>query len=87
MKGPLGTISNDKPFYIQIAAFAKYRSADGLAEKLSKKAYPSYCEFQKSDEGSSFFRVRIGNYASSAEADRTLTEIKDLGHDGFISQN
>ena len=87
VKGPVGTISDDRPFYIQLAAFAKYRSADDLAEKLSKKGYPSYCEFHKPDEGDSFFRVRVGNYGSAAEADRILTVIKKLGYDGFVSQN
>ena len=70
-----------------LAAFAKYRSANELAEKLSKKGYPSYCDFHKPDEGSSFYRVRIGNYGSSAEADRILNKIRKLGYDGFIPQN
>jgi hypothetical protein len=86
VKGPVGIFSDDRPFYIQIAAFAKYQSANALAEKLSNKGYPSYCEFQKPDEGSSFFRVRIGNDGSSAEADRILSEIMRLGHNGIISQ-
>ena len=86
-KGPVGLISEDRPFYIQIAAYKKYQSANELANKFSKMGYPSYCEFHQPDEGRSFFRVRIGNYGSPAETDRILTDIKKLGYDGFFSQN
>jgi cell division septation protein DedD len=86
-KGPVGNFSGDRPFYIQLAAFEKYQSANELTKELSTKGYPAYCEFQKPDEGNSFFRVRIGTYGSAAEADRILNKIKNLGYDGFISQN
>jgi hypothetical protein len=86
-KGPVALFSDDRPFYIQFAAFEKYQSANKLAKKLSKTGYPAYCEFHKPDEGHSFFRVRVGYYGSSAEAERILSEIKKLGYDGFISQN
>jgi len=85
--GPVGLFSNDRPFYFQAAAYKKYQSANELAKKLSKKGYPAYCDFQKPEEGSSFFRVRVGNYGTSAEADRILYEIRKLEYDGFISQN
>jgi hypothetical protein len=86
-KDQVGIISDDRPYYIQIAAFAIYQSAKKLAKKLSKTGYPAYCDFHKPDEGHSFFRVRVGYYGSSAEAERILSEIKKLGYDGFISQN
>ena len=83
----MALISDDRPFLIQIAAFEKYQSANKLAKKLSKIGYPAYCEFHKPKKGKSFFRVLIGNYGSSSETDRILTEIKKLGYDGFFSQN
>lgn len=86
VKGPVGNFSGDRPFYIQLAAFAKYQSAKDLAKKLSKIGYPTYCDFHKPNKDNSFFRVRIGNYGSPAEADRILTKIRKLGYDGFISQ-
>ena len=72
---------------LRLAAYEKYQSANEQAQKLSKIGYSAYCEFHKPDEGSSFFRVRIGKFGSSEEADRILYEIRKLEYDGFISQN
>jgi len=36
-KSPAGIISEDRLFYIQIAAIGKYQSAKELAKKLSEK--------------------------------------------------
>ena len=83
----MALFSDDRPFCIQIAALEKYQSANELAKKLSKIGYPSYCDFHKPNEDNSFFRVRIGDYGSSAETDRILTEIRKLGYNGFISHN
>jgi hypothetical protein len=74
-------------FAFSVPAFEKYQSANELTEKLSKLGCPSYCDFQKPNEGNSFFRVRIGKYGSRAETDHVLTEIRKLGDNGFISQN
>ena len=83
----MALFSDDRPFCIQIAALEKYQSANELAKKLSKIGYPSYCDFHKPDKGKSFFRVRIGNYGSPAEAELILYDIRKLGYIGFISQN
>ena len=83
---PKFNISDDKPFYVQVAAFEKYKAAKTLIGELNKKGFPSYCEFHDSEKGQSFFRVRIGKFSSAAEAHHMLSKIKPSGYEGFVSK-
>ena len=85
-KGAGPGFSRDKPYFIQLGAFEKYRSADALLEKLSEAGYSAYCVFHKPDNANSFFRVRIGNYSTSREAYYILRSVQKLGFDGFVSK-
>jgi cell division septation protein DedD len=42
-----------------VGAFALYKAAKTLIDKLNKKGFPTYCDFHDSEKGQSFFRVRI----------------------------
>jgi hypothetical protein len=74
-----------KPYYIQVGAFENYQSACYLVQELQNSDYPTYCEFNKLENGHSIFRIRIGNYSSKGEADHILLNIRQLGYRGFVS--
>ena len=78
-------MDQDKPYYIQVAAFENYRSACNLVQELQGLGYPAYCRFHRPHAGNSFFRVRIGNYTSAREAEQTHQRINRTGYGGFVS--
>lgn len=61
-------------FVLQVGAFAKADAAKKLQEKLHKQGYPSYTE--KSGDK---IRVRIGDYATHAEADKVRRKLEIQG--------
>jgi len=65
-------------FVVQVGAFANADAAKKLQEKLHSQGYPSYTE--KSGDK---IRVRVGDYATHAEADkvRHKLEMQDLQPD------
>jgi DedD protein len=77
-KAPAGTI------VIQLAAFADVKAANGLAAKLKKAGFPGYIEPLKTKQGT-VQRVRVGPYASRADADAALAKLKAAGYSGAIA--
>jgi hypothetical protein len=77
--------STQKPFFVQLGAFASYKSAKNLAKTARADGYPSYCDFYKDHSNESLFRVRVGNFDSRKEADRALHDIKRMGYGGYVS--
>lgn len=61
-------------FVVQVGAFANADAAKKLQEKLHKQGYPSYTE-----KSGNKVRVRVGGYASHAEADKVLRKLEIEG--------
>ncbi len=61
-------------FVVQVGAFAHADAAKKLHEKLSKDGYPSYTE-----KAGNKTRVRIGGYATQAEADKIRQKLEIQG--------
>lgn len=61
-------------FIVQVGAFAHADAAKKLQEKLSKEGYPSYTE-----KAGNKTRVRIGDYATQAEADKVRQKLEIQG--------
>ena len=71
--------SNTRPYSVQVAAYSRKSDAEKLASTLEKRGYDA-----RVDGNVAPFRVRIGRYATSAEAQAALKEIKSRRMDGFI---
>ena len=61
-------------FIVQVGAFANVEAAKALQEKLRKQGYPSYTE--KTGDKT---RVRVGDYASHAEAEKIRRKLEIQG--------
>jgi DedD protein len=64
-------------YWIQVASFTKRGNADDLKESLSKKGMAASI-MVKDIDGKSWYRVRIGPYASKAEAEGWLAKIRGI---------
>ena len=64
-------------YWIQVASFTKRGNADDLKESLSKKGMAASI-MVKDIDGKSWYRVRIGPYATKAEAEGWLAKIRGI---------
>lgn len=75
------TVAPPKPsaeqYWIQVASFTKRGNADDLKESLSKKGMAASI-MVKDIDGKSWYRVRIGPYATKAEAEGWLAKIRGI---------
>jgi len=76
----------DKPkdkkarFTLQISSFQERSEADSLLAKLSASGFKPYMIMSNVPEKGVFFRVRIGEYASKADAQDAKTEFEKKQH-------
>jgi DedD protein len=76
----------DKPkdkkarFTLQISSFQERTEADSLLAKLSASGFKPYMIMSNVPEKGVFFRVRIGEYASKADAQDAKTEFEKKQH-------
>ena len=70
---------NTGRYSIQVAAYKKKADAQKLTSSLSKKGYAA-----RIDEDTAWFRVRIGRYATSKEAETALAKLKAKQMEGFV---
>ncbi|MDR0689990.1 MAG: SPOR domain-containing protein [Spirochaetaceae bacterium] len=75
-------------FWVQAGSFSTQTRAEGVKEILAAKGISSIIENRNVD-GKTFYRVRVGPYASNTEADYWLTLIKQINgfEDSQIWQN
>ena len=66
-------------YTIQAASVKKVKNADRMVAELKQKGYPAYRSIGKVAQKGIWFRVRIGEYNSKAEARQTLNKLKKLG--------
>src|SRR3982751_4905057 len=68
-------------YSVQVAAYNHKADADKLVSTLVKRGYAA-----RVDGVSAPFRVRIGHYATDAEAEDALRKIKSKHMDGFVAR-
>ncbi len=87
-KQPIASKSEAKPsgkvYTVQVAAVKAAKDADRLVTQLKKKGYPAYRTISKVQGKGIWFRVRVGNYKSRAEARRTMEKLKKSGKKPII---
>jgi cell division protein FtsN len=66
-------------YSVQVAAYNRRQDAEKLAATLAKRGYHA-----RVDGTGVPFRVRIGLYSTSAEAEDALKKIKAKHMDGFV---
>ena len=77
-KGPVSS-SPSSSYSVQVAAYKQKSEADKLTSSLVKRGYEA-----RIDVDAAWFRVRIGRYATSKEAEDALKRIKAKQMDGFV---
>ena len=65
---------------MQVAAYSSREPAVNLANLLVERGLEA-----RVDGGVAPFRVRVGKYATRAEAAKAATTLKAQGHNGFIT--
>jgi cell division protein FtsN len=73
------TLSSPSRFSVQVAAYNRRAEADKLTSSLTKRGYQA-----RVDGNIAPFRVRIGRYATTKEAEDALKKIKAKQMDGFV---
>jgi cell division protein FtsN len=66
-------------YSVQVAAYKTRAEADKLMASLTKRGYPA-----RVDADAAYFRVRIGRYSTSKDAEDALKRIKAKQMDGFV---
>ena len=75
----LSTVSRQSSYSVQVAAYSRRSEADKLTSSLTKRGYQV-----RVDGSVAPFRVRIGRYATSKDAEDALKRIKAKHMDGFV---
>ena len=81
-----GETSGAKTLTIQAASLKEMKAADELVARLKKKGYPAYKTIGVVPDRGIWFRVRIGEFGSPAEAVGTLNRLKGDGFDPILVQ-
>lgn len=76
--GALPRSSKDGRFFVQAAAPRNEQSARDLAARLKATGLPSFTERVQASDGPRY-RVRVGPYASRADAERARARLRELG--------
>ena len=71
--------SSPTAYSVQVAAYKTRAEADKLTASLTKRGYPA-----RVDADAAYFRVRIGRYSTSKDAEDALKRIKAKQMDGFV---
>jgi len=79
-----GTKPADKPYAIQIAAFKASADADKLVAELKQKGFSAYRAIGKVPGQGIWYRVRVGEYDSKAEAGDMLSKLKKAGVEAML---
>ncbi|MCU0938714.1 MAG: SPOR domain-containing protein [Burkholderiaceae bacterium] len=75
---PAAKASADGKFFVQAAAPRSESAAGELAARLKKSGLPAFTERVQASDGTRW-RVRVGPYATRAEAERARTRLRELG--------
>jgi DedD protein len=82
---PAATPAKADGFVVQLAAFADDKGANALVSKLKKAGYAAaYIEPVETSRGT-LWRVRVGGYATRADADAARAKLKVDGYAGMVA--
>ena len=65
-----------KPWTVQVSSFRSRALAEELRTRLQAKGFDAYLVRVATDEGRVWHRVRVGGYATRAEAERVASELR-----------
>lgn len=71
-------------FVVQLAAYADDKGANAFAARLKKAGHAAYVEPVETSRGT-LWRVRVGGFATRADADVARARLKDEGHSGIVA--
>jgi len=74
----------EKPYTIQVAAFKASGDADKLVAELKQKGFSAYRAIGKVPSQGIWYRVRVGDYTSKAEAGDMLSKLKKAGMEPML---
>jgi len=72
-------------FAVQLAAFSDDKGANALANKLKKAGYASAHVEAVEAKGSRLWRVRVGGFATRAEAEAARVKLRNEGFNGMVA--
>jgi len=75
---------NAKPYTIQVAAFKAAADADKLVAELKQKGFFAYRAIGKIPGKGIWYRVRVGEFNTKAEAGSTIVKLKKAGKKPII---
>lgn len=78
---PKTGVLTGKKYAVQVAAYATRRDAEEMADRLKEKGLDA-----RVDGDAKPFRVRIGRYATYADAAKALRDLKSRKISGFVSE-
>lgn len=79
---PRAITSSPSKYAVQVAAFAARSDADAMAERLTARGLDAHV-----DGSVKPFRVRIGHYATYADAAKAMRDLKSRNISGFVSES
>lgn len=71
-------------FSLQVCSFQNRAKAEKIAKKLREKGFPAYIVRRDLGEKGVWFRVRIGEFKSSKEAEEVRQKISQEYKDSFV---
>ena len=75
------------PFVIQAYSFRDKARADAIVGKMKAQGYSSYVLMSDLGERGIWYRVRVGTFTTSQEAQEALEKLKKDSHHGFITKH
>lgn len=75
----------DEDFEVQVGAFQDRQSAEEVLEQIQNQHYPSYIE-PREDASGTYYRVRVGPFATEAKAEQVAKALKQDGHAIFLDE-
>jgi cell division septation protein DedD len=76
LAAPMSATADGRLWTVQVSSFRSRALADELLARLSAKGFDAYLVSVTTDEGRVRHRVRVGGYASRAEAERVAGQLR-----------
>jgi DedD protein len=83
VEAPKASAPAAQGYVVQLAAFADDKGANALAGRLKRGGYAAYVEPLQTSRGT-LWRVRVGGYATRAEADAASEKLKAEGQKPMV---
>jgi cell division septation protein DedD len=81
------TPSQKGAYAVQVASTKEATEAEALVKKLNSNGYRAYTIKAEIPGKGTWYRVRVGGFTSSAEADKATDKLATLGYKGMVVKN